>query len=259
MRIKKFTRETLIILCGLIAVAGSCKASNPSSAHDQNQFINIVNPNDFVMLMGQPLPDLPENRNDILALLDRLTVNIENNADMALAFNILLNSPKLSDREKSQWLKARSRDLPTPFLFLRALFEEDQTASKRIYMIARGYLNMDSKICIDKSASQAGFHLLQAVGGKIFTQLGADLNNIAAGEDFMMSLQKDFFDEGGFEKFDQIYGRKLSEPHWMAQHGMMPLMGGGQTLFEPKSKWQEIKKREFATIYQAFKNQLKKR
>ena len=163
--------------------------------------------NDFITQLNLPLPSLPTDKHTLIKELDNLTKDIKNNPNMAAAFNVIFNSSNLTAKEKTSWLKQNIYKLPTPFILLIALFEEDVETAKYIYFLASARMIIDADMCSDVSAQQGITILKHIVLPEIFNRFGIDKSNTDPQKYMLIfnNIEKSFFKKGGFRKFDKDY------------------------------------------------------
>ncbi len=211
-----------------------------------------TNSQDFISLLNAPLPDLTTDKKALLQELNNLTQDVQNNPHMALAFNILLNSDRLTDREKETWLKQIFLRLPTPFMYLMALFEQDTETAQMLYLGAGARLAIDASMCDDNSVGGGVGILKQRILPRLFQRLGLDVNNADHQKFalFIEDIEKKFFKKGGLKHFDEMYPVAYTPPYWLAHHGMKSmriLMESKRSaqeeseLFKPASEYASVK------------------
>lgn len=246
---RKFLILSLVVLLtnamNLRTEAAPLSPDNNISVHNHS--------NDFVTSLTKPTPSLPSDKNSLINKLDDLTKDIKNNSDMALAFNILLNSDVLTNKDKEEWWKKKISKLPSPFLLLGALFVEDLESAKALYVLSGARMLIDADMCQDISAKEGLTFVRFLIMPKIFERFGMEVNAPGSEKNIrkLHEIEKQFFKNGGYKKYDQKYATSFNFPYWLAYHGLFTMTKDDLSdtiFFKPVNEYEDIKENVFKEL-----------
>ncbi len=220
--------------------------------------VSINNPQDFISSMGKPSEYIKlKNKQDILAKLDQLIQNPNDptNQGLIAAYNLLEQTPHLSQQEKSTWIEQNASALPGPFLLLNALYisENEPARAGEWYIFSRLRMSVDAEKCTDLSAREGGLLVLM----RLLPKVAANANATTT-DNFNAWFKKSF--AGGLKLYETT-PYKISQPYWIANHGMHALTeqmyGSGKQakpIFISQSQENNVK----TDIIKSMKNQVAK-
>lgn len=183
--------------------------------------------------------------------LDQDAQNPTNNLCMARVFKLLSTSDLLTNEEKCSWLKEHISTLPTPFLFLLAVFKKyghHRALADNLFCLASARSYIDVAMCRDPIAAEKRrkvfisfimerpyYFLYESKHGPVSSKKYYELN--------ALYFERGFFFDGGFEFFDAEYRSDYVPPYWLLDTSAQ--MGKGW-LFESKKMYAPLKKKIFA-------------